>query len=88
MAINPGITALRSSVKLILEAVPVASSGYVMVNCKLTLPPGRTGSLINDLLSCGIPIIVRSSEAGFAVTVLPLMVPVKKLVVLVKVPGA
>ncbi len=51
MAVNPGITALRSSVKLIFEAVPVASSGYTIVNCKLTVPPGKTGSSVNDLKS-------------------------------------
>ena len=92
-AASPGKTASRSSVKRMLMASTVL--GLFRLNSSVVVSPAVTGASIKALLNT-IATTSRSATAGGTVTGppllnadlgVPLMVPVKLLVVLVKRPG-
>ena len=82
VAVKPGSTVLRSSVKLIAVALAGDKASWVRVKARVTVSPGKTGSLMNDFSRRGASTISNVAEAGGPDTVVPFIVALKFSVVL------
>ncbi len=75
-AARPASAAFRSSVNVIAVASPDDAASWLSVNSRVTVPPGRTGSSVNDLVIPGAATTASVSLAGLPCCVVPSTVAV------------